>query len=89
MLDWVVLYLMIPNIFSRNQGGIDAGGILTGDDTGGDVWVVVRARDGIAFPGGSAGGELLYLSVQGGGNGGVLTEIKSARNHPHDLPRSC
>jgi hypothetical protein len=33
----------VPRYFQWERGGLDAHGMMTGDDTGGDVWTVAGA----------------------------------------------
>ena len=42
------------SLFPVGTGGLDAHGMMTGDDTGGDVWTVAGAWEGLACSGGAA-----------------------------------
>jgi len=42
------------SLFPVGTGGLDAHGMMTGDDTGGDVWTVAGAWEGLACSRGAA-----------------------------------
>ena len=42
------------SLFPVGTGGLDAYGMMTGDDTGGDVWTVAGAWEGLACRRGAA-----------------------------------
>ncbi len=45
---------MVPRYFQWERGGLDAHRMMTGDDTGGDVWTVAGAWEGLACSRGAA-----------------------------------
>ena len=56
---------MGSSLFPVGTGGLDAHGMMTGDDTGGDVWTVVGTWQSLACGGGAAGGKFVDLRVEG------------------------
>ena len=45
---------LVPRYFQWERGGLDAHRMMTGDDTGGDVWTVAGAWEGLACSRGAA-----------------------------------
>jgi len=75
--------------FCKEKLGFDGYRMIPGDDTGGTVWAVAWAWEGLACSEGSAWGKLLDIHVDGGVNRVAVTERKRACRHPGSLQRVC